>query len=286
MNNQQFTQQQFYYDQQPTTLSVSEIFERSNAGKHLHREDKVKKSNIKIEINAEEFVEDYKTKMISTSEICEKLTDRLGEVFADYIGCREISYTDGPNIGIQLIFEWDPNRAPDPVKRLYALEAVGLIDVNINRELTPEELNILRYNGTQKVAQNVTRGFVDEKAAGFRLTNDAISVLNDQVVSYPGARNDNADNSNFRRDLITYEQSMSTRNLNLVVTGLTVESVLGFIYGQNYDYSVVPGSRARSQNLGYLLEVNQIDRKTVKQLLQKYVGITAAYDGLYRPARK
>lgn len=79
---------------------------------------------------------------------------------------------------------------------------------------------------------------------------------------------------------------MSTRNLNLVVTGLTVESVLGFIYGQNYDYSVVPGSRARSQNLGYLLEVNQIDRKTVKQLLQKYVGITAAYDGLYRPTRK
>lgn len=286
MNNQQFNQQQFYQGQQPTTLSVSEIFERSNAGKHLHREDKVKKSNIKIEINAEEFVEDYKTKMISTSEICEKLTDRLGEVFADYIGCREISYTDGPNIGIQLIFEWDPNRAQEAGKRLYALEAVGLIDVNINRELTPEELNILRYNGTQKIAQNVTRGFVDEKAAGFRLTNDAISILNDQVVNYPGARNDNMDNSNFRRDLITYEQSLSTRNLNLVVTGLTVESVLGFIYGQNYDYSVVPGSRARSQNLGYLLEVNQIDRKTVKQLLQKYVGITAAYDGLYRPTRK
>ncbi len=286
MNNQQFNQQQFYQGQQPTTLSVSEIFERSNAGKHLHREDKVKKSNIKIEINAEEFVEDYKTKMISTSEICEKLTDRLGEVFADYIGCREISYTDGPNIGIQLIFEWDPNRAQEAGKRLYALEAVGLIDVNINRELTPEELNILRYNGTQKIAQNVTRGFVDEKAAGFRLTNDAISILNDQVVNYPGARNDNMDNSNFRRDLITYEQSMSTRNLNLVVTGLTVESVLGFIYGQNYDYSVVPGARARSQNLGYLLEVNQIDRKTVKQLLQKYVGITAAYDGLYRPTRK
>lgn len=286
MNNQQFNQQQFYQGQQPTTLSVSEIFERSNAGKHLHREDKVKKSNIKIEVNAEEFVEDYKTKMISTSEICEKLTDRLGEVFADYIGCREISYTDGPNIGIQLIFEWDPNRAQDAGKRLYALEAVGLIDVNINRELTQEELNILRYNGTQKIAQNVTRGFVDEKAAGFRLTNDAISILNDQVVNYPGARNDNMDNSNFRRDLITYEQSLSTRHLNLVVTGLTVESVLGFIYGQNYDYSVVPGSRARSQNLGYLLEVNQIDRKTVKQLLQKYVGITAAYDGLYRPARK
>jgi len=286
MNNQQFNQQQFYQGQQPTTLSVSEIFERSNAGKHLHREDKVKKSNIKIEINAEEFVEDYKTKMISTSEICEKLTDRLGEVFADYIGCREISYTDGPNIGIQLIFEWDPNRAQEAGKRLYALEAVGLIDVNINRELTPEELNILRYNGTQKIAQNVIRGFVDEKAAGFRLTNDAISILNDQVVNYPGARNDNMDNSNFRRDLITYEQSLSTRNLNLVVTGLTVESVLGFIYGQNYDYSVVPGSRARSQNLGYLLEVNQIDRKTVKQLLQKYVGITAAYDGLYRPTRK
>ena len=286
MNNQQFNQQQFYHGQQPTTLSVSEIFERSNAGKHLHREDKVKKSNIKIEVNAEEFVEDYKTKMISTSEICEKLTDRLGEVFADYIGCREISYTDGPNIGIQLIFEWDPNRAQDAGKRLYALEAVGLIDVNINRELTQEELNILRYNGTQKIAQSVTRGFVDEKAAGFRLTNDAISILNDQVVNYPGARNDNMDNSNFRRDLITYEQSLSTRNLNLVVTGLTVESVLGFIYGQNYDYSVVPGSRARSQNLGYLLEVNQIDRKTVKQLLQKYVGITAAYDGLYRPTRK
>ena len=286
MNNQQFNQQQFYQGQQPTTLSVSEIFERSNAGKHLHREDKVKKSNIKIEVNAEEFVEDYKTKMISTSEICEKLTDRLGEVFADYIGCREISYTDGPNIGIQLIFEWDPNRAQDAGKRLYALEAVGLIDVNINRELTQEELNILRYNGTQKIAQNVTRGFVDEKAAGFRLTNDAISILNDQVVNYPGARNDNMDNSNFRRDLITYEQSLSTRHLNLVVTGLTVESVLGFIYGQNYDYSVVPGSRARSQNLGYLLEVNQIDRKTVKQLLQKYVGITAAYDGLYRPTRK
>ena len=286
MNNQQFNQQQFYQGQQPTTLSVSEIFERSNAGKHLHREDKVKKSDIKIKINAEEFVEDYKTKMISTSEICEKLTDRLGEVFADYIGCREISYTDGPNIGIQLIFEWDPNRAQEAGKRLYALEAVGLIDVNINRELTQEELNILRYNGTQKVAQNVTRGYVDEKAAGFRLTNDAISIMNDQVINYPGARNDNADNSNFRRDLITYEQSMSTRNLNLVVTGLTVESVLGFIYGQNYDYSVVPGSRARSQNLGYLLEVNQIDRKTVKQLLQKYVGIAAAYDGLYRPTRK
>ena len=59
-----------------------------------------------------------------------------------------------------------------------------------------------------------------------------------------------------------------------------------FEFEKNYDYSVVPGSRARSQNLGYLLEVNQIDRKTVKQLLQKCVGITAAYDGLYRPTRK
>lgn len=261
--------------------SLAEVFQRASRGQKRDAEKQGEETRKKFEldIEPEEFKSDYKSRMISTSEVCELLTQRLGDIFGDYVGCRELSYVNSPVIGISLVF--DPAINPE-TKSLKALETCGF---DSGASETKEQEMIAKFNGINAIKSSSANGIVSEDSMGFRLTNDAIEILKETVVDF--GLNDNKNNDTFRKQCVQYALSADGTHNILIVNGATIESVLGFIYGNQYDYVVIPGAPINNGSFsGRLLDVRQLDPKVTKNLLKKYVSRQVVSDGLYRPTNR
>ena len=263
--------------------SLSEVLQR--ASRETRRDEKGNdtgdKKRIELKVTPEVFESDYKTKTISTSELCELLTNRLGNVFADYVGCRDIVFTNSPQIGIGLVFEYNGSDNEHDT-RLKAVERFGFDNVGENASTKELEM-VARYNGASDIRSSVKNGTVTETAMGFRLTNDAIDILKDTVIDFG---KDNANHDNFRNQCVSYALASDGIHSNLVVYGATIESILGFIYGNQYDYVVIPGAPVNTNSYsGRLLEIKQLHPDVTKRLLKKYVSRQVVSDGLFRPQK-
>ena len=218
--------------------SLSEVLQRASRETRRDEkgEDKGNAKRIELKVTPENFESDYKTKTIATSELCELLTNRLGNVFADYVGCRDITFSNSPQIGVALVFDYNGSDNEHDT-RLKAVEKFGFDNVGQNASTKELEM-VARYNGASGVRSSVKNGTVTETAMGFRLTNDAIDILKDTIIDFG---KDNANHDNFRNQCVSYALASDGTHNNLVVYGATIESILGFIYGNQYDYVVIPG---------------------------------------------
>lgn len=264
--------------------SLADVLQRASRENRRNDDGSDKKSSkYEIKITPETFESDYKTKTIATSELCELLTNRLGSVFSDYVGCRDIVYTNSPQIGVALVFDDSTkNSKNDHDTRLKAIEDFKFD--NVGKDQSTRELEMVaRFNGASSIRESVHNGTVTETAMGFRLSNEAIDVLKETVIDFG---KDNSNHDNFRKQCITYALSSDGTHNNLIVYGATMESILGFIYGNQYDYVIIPGAPVNTNSYsGRLLEVKQLHPDTTKRLLKKYVSRQIVSDGLYRPER-
>ena len=262
--------------------TLAEVLQRASNARDNKPEKTEATKKFELKITPEKFESDFNTKTIATSEICEKLTERLGSVFSDYVGCKDIIFTNSPQIGISLVFEYS-NSNNDQDTRIKAVERFGLD--NIGENATTKELEMVsRFNGISSIKAAAQNGNITETTMGIRLSNDAIEILKDIVINFIGGDNKNHDN--FRKQCISYGLSSDGINSCIIVNGATVESVLGFIYGDQYDYAVIPGAPVSTNNyFGRLLEVKQLHPDVTKKLLKKYVSRQVVNDGLYRPIR-
>ena len=269
----------FQQNNQAQTMSLGEIFDCATHGAKKQKQEANKEaSKIKIEIEPEAFESDYKTKMISTSEICELLTERLGEVFKDYVGCRDISYVNSPELGVLLVFDpnlsihRDNNSKED--NRLVALEKVG----EFGKSGDNTELQMIEtFNGYSRIKNSTKNGGISEESMGFRLTNEAIEVLLDNLVDFD--LKDGKEHKNFRSSFVSYGMSAD---------GVTLHNAVKFIFGdKEFDYTITPGAPINNANFsGHLVEVRQIKKSTTKKLISKYVNRQVVSDGLFRPIGK
>lgn len=278
----------FQQNNQAQTMSLGEIFDCATHGAKKQKQEANKEaSKIKIEIEPETFESDYKTKMISTSEICELLTERLGEVFKDYVGCRDISYVNSPELGVLLVF--DPNlsihrdNSSKDDNRLVALEKVG----EFGKSGDNTELQMIEtFNGYSRIKNSTKNGGISEESMGFRLTNEAIEVLLDNLVDFD--LKDGKEHKNFRSSFVSYGMSADGTHNQLILTGVTLHNAVKFIFGdKDFDYTITPGAPINNANFsGHLVEVRQIKKSTTKKLISKYVNRQVVSDGLFRPIGK
>ena len=105
--------------------SLGEVLQRASRRRDEKGNDKGDKKRIELKVTPEVFESDYKTKTITTSELCELLTNRLGNIFADYVGCRDMVFTNSPQIGIALVFAFNGSDNEHDT-RLKAIEQIGL----------------------------------------------------------------------------------------------------------------------------------------------------------------
>lgn len=264
--------------------SLGEVLQRASRETRRDKEgnDKGNTKRIELKVTPETFESDYKTKTIATSELCELLTNRLGNIFADYVGCRDMVFTNSPQIGIALVFAFNGSDNEHDT-RLKAIEQIGLESIGQNAATKELEM-VAKFNGTSNIRQLVKNGTVSETVMGFRLTNEAIDILKDTIIDF-GKDNENHDK--FRAQCVTYAYaSDGSGNSNLVVYGATIESILGFIYGNQYDYVVIPGAPVNTNSYsGRLLEIKQLHPDVTKRLLKKYVSRQVVSDGLFRPQK-
>lgn len=264
------------------TMSLNDVLRLANRDTTKEKKEESEDSKkIKINITPEEFKSDYKSKMISSSEVCELLTQRLGTIFSDYEGCKDIEFVNSPVAGIALVFTFKgSDNAHDT--RIKALEAFNNVGNKIKGD-TKELAMISSYNGASSMYAKTSKGIVSEATMGFRLTNEAIDILKDTVIDFG---KDNQNHDNFRKQCVSYALSADGIHNILIVQGITIESVLGFIYGKQYDYSVAVGSHINTNSYsGRLLEIRQLHPETTRELLRKYVNRQIVSDGLYRPSK-
>lgn len=272
-----------YYNQQnEKIMTMEEIVKAASVGDSIRsKKDSESTEKIKLKITPEEFKTDYKKKMISTSEICELLTQRLGTVFQDYEGCKDIDFAYAPFNGFSLVFDFkDSNNEHDT--RLKALERCG--NIKDDNTMVDEMRIIAQYNAANSARNDSKKGIISENSMGFRLSNDAINILKDTLFCFG---DDNKNHDRFRRQCVTYALDTVSGNHNiLIVSGISIENVLSFIYGKQYDYNVRVGAPINTGSYsGYLLEVSQLHPDATREAIRKYVNRQIVSDGLYRPNR-
>lgn len=158
------------------------------------------------------------------------------------------------------------------------MESCGFDEIGKNQSSKELEM-VAKFNG----ASSVHNGIVTETAMGFRLTNEAIDILKDTIIDFG---KDNANHDNFRKQFVSYALSPDGRHNQLIVYGATMESILGFIYGNNYDYVVISGAPVNTNSYsGRLLEIRQLSPDVTRELLKKYVSRQVVSDGLFRPVK-
>ena len=121
---------------------------------------------------------------------------------------------------------------------------------------------------------------------GFRLTNEAIEVLLDNLVDFD--LKDGKEHKNFRSSFVSYGMSADGTHNQLILTGVTLHNAVKFIFGdKEFDYTITPGAPINNSNFsGHLVEVRQIKKSTTKKLISKYVNRQVVSDGLFRPIGK
>lgn len=261
----------------PDTLfaTADDIYQSSQFGKaRSYEPNKDDDEPIEIEFGTQrDFPQDYHVGIITSSEICSDFAELCGDVFSDFIGCTETGYLQGPVFGIRMYFSLNAHQQQDPKdQRIAGIEIIDK-EEKMDRFLNSMNNNF-QYN---QITPNQAR---------FRLSNDAIKVIKRYFLDFK--EKDNKDNTRFRNSefqYVKYGFDPMTRQECVMVDYINIERVISLIYGEDYAYRILPGNRSKNSRFGYLLEVSQINKKHVKDLESKYLGVTRN-DGMYRPRRK
>lgn len=221
--------------------------------------------SIKV-VDHPEFEGDIKTMLLSSTEMCEKISAYFGAFFFDYAGCK-IRINDGRNpavasflpqgaIYVDLYFK-DMGKVSEDVKIIKNIIPMGKKEDDDGTKKDTLLSRYMRVNGARN-------------GRAYTVTADTFKTLN-------SITNQSLSNGRWMertQELITNYSIYGKEEIVVCITGIDLNKILSEIYGVrdedgHYEYSASPSTVIPSSYDEFIIQVSQLRTELVSSLRAK-----------------